>query len=203
MKLRLVAYLMFTSLISAGCAGIPLPFTDYRLANWLVEIKRQEVNSTCIDLATLNSAALDLEDQHLVYLRTHDEANAIVAGNLIAALGEECQTGFSNLSVPEIKTELFGDIQTISDSSGLRELGGLSFRYGDVATKGGIEVSFHMNKASKGPSRRMVAIYRLEDGKVIHFNYSGTNNVDKKTRTWPLDEIFGIAVRAVGKVAVP
>ena len=203
MKLQLAAYLTLASLVLAGCAGVPLPFTDYRLANWLVEIKRQEVNSTCIDLAALNSIALDLKAQHLVYLRSHDEASAIVASDLVAAFGEECQTGFTNLSVPEIKTELFGDIQTISDSSKLRELGGLAFKYGNVATKGGVELSFHMNKASTGPARRLVAIYRLEDGKVIHFNYAGTDNVDKKTRTWPLDEIFGIAVRAASKVAVP
>jgi hypothetical protein len=41
----------------------------------------------------------------------------------------------------------------------------------------------------------LVAIYSLSDGKVIHFNYSGVNNVDKFNRFWPIREFFGMAVK--------
>jgi hypothetical protein len=47
----------------------------------------------------------------------------------------------------------------------------------------------------------MVAIYRLSDGKILHFNYSGTDNVDTYTRFWPIREFFGIALKGGTKAA--
>jgi len=169
----------------------------------LVESNRDETNSTCTDLITLNVVADALEAQHLAYIRTKDDELAIKSGNLEASLGPKCQTRFRKLSLPQIKTELFGDIQTISDSSKLRELGGLLFEYQDVATKSGIHLSLHLSHATKGPERRMVAIYRLEDGTVIHYNYSGTNNVDRKSRSWPIREFFGAMIGAGVQLAIP
>ena len=170
MKLRLIACLMFVSLVFAGCAGVPLPFTDARLGRMLIESSRKEINSTCIDQQQLTAIVGLLENQHLRYLRTRSEEEAITVTNLLASLGEECRSRFFKLSIPQIKTELFGDIQTISDSSKLRELGGLAFDYQDVSTKSGIEITLHLRQASQGPKRRLIAIYRLEDERVIHFN---------------------------------
>jgi len=170
--------------------------------NWQTEINRHEQNSTCTDLATMNMVAAELEARHLAYLRSKDDVDALDSEFFLSALGEKCTPRYSRLSVPQIKTELFGDVQTITDSGKLRELGGLAFDFENVRTKGGIEATLHIRRASKGPDHRMIAIYRLVDGKVIHYNYSGTDNVDKKSRAWPLDQFFhaafGTAVKAVG-----
>ena len=50
-------------LMATGCAGFPLPFTEYRPFNWQTEINRHEVNSTCTDLQTLSLTAAELEAQ--------------------------------------------------------------------------------------------------------------------------------------------
>lgn len=189
--------------VSTSCAGIPLPFTENRLMDWPVESNRRQVNSSCIDQHQLTIIANFLEDQHLRYLRTHSDEEAITVTNLLASLGERCRSRFSKLSIPQIKTELFGDIQVISDSSKLRELGGLAFDYQNVSTMSGIEVTLHLRQASQGPKRRLIAIYRLGNEKVIHFNYSGTDNVDRKSRTWPIDEFFGALIGIGMKVAIP
>ena len=112
-----------------------------------------------------------------------------------ASLGEACRNGITRLSTPQIKNELFGDIQTISDSSKLRELGGLAFEFRGTVMHSGVEITLHLQRRTEGPKRRMVAIYRLSDGKVIHFNYSGTDNVDRYTRFWPIREFFGLAIK--------
>ncbi len=201
---RNILYTMLLVFLFTGCAGMPLPFTTFRLGEFLVESDRKEVNSTCTDLATLNSASLALETQHLSFLQTSDPDQAITASQVKAALGEECETRFIRLSTPRIKTELFGDIQTISDSSKLRELGGIAFEFRNTVNYSGIEPTFHLRIKTEGPKRRLVAIYRLNDGKVIHFNYSGTDNVDTKSRFWPIQEFFGIAIKAGTKaVGIP
>ena len=202
MKTTLLAALVL--FMTTGCAGIPLPFTEFRLGEFLIESDRKEVNSTCTDLATLNAASLALETQHLIYLQTSDSVNAITATNVKSALGEACQTRFTRLSTPQIKTELFGDLQTISDSSKLRELGGMAFEFRNTVSRSGIEPTFHLRKKTEGPKRRLVAIYKLSDGKVIHFNYSGTDNVDTKSRFWPIREFFGIAIKGGTKaIGIP
>jgi hypothetical protein len=187
----------------SGCAGFRVPFTQYRAANWQTEINRHEVNSTCTDLATMNTVANELEARHLAFLRSKDDVDALDSEFFLSALGDSCTSRYNSLSIPQIKTELFGDIQTISNSEKLRELGGFAFEYARVRTKGGIEITLHIRKASKGPHHRMVAIYRLADGKVIHFNYSGTDNVDTKARAWPLDQFFNAAFSAATKLAIP
>lgn len=189
--------------MSSACAGVGLPYTDYRLGRTLIESSRQETNSTCIDLQVLNQAANELEAKHLNYLRTKDEQQAIKATELMVSLGKQCEVRFVKLSIPQIKTELFGDIQTIADSSKLRELGGLLFEYQNVSTRSGIELSLHLNQFTKGPKRRLVAIYRLENDLVIHYNYSGTNNVDRKSRTWPVQEFFGVIIKTGIQIAIP
>jgi len=183
-------------LMATGCAGFRVPFTEYRAANWQTEINHRAVNSTCTDLATLSLVAAELEARHLTYLRSKNDVDALSSEFFLATLGDSCASRFVRLSIPQIKTELFGDIQTISESDKLRELGGLAFDFGDVTTIGGIELTLHIRKRTKGPEHRMVAIYRLADGKVIHFNYSGTDNVDTKSRAWPLDQFFSAAFGA-------
>jgi hypothetical protein len=200
---RYILALTIALLTTVGCMGIPLPGTDYRLMNWPIESRRVEINSTCIDLAELSIVAEGWEERHLNYIQTKDEAVAIDIGDFVASFGELCQARFNKLDVPKIKTELFGDIQTIADSNKLRELGGVAFAYQDVSKRTGIELSLHIQDHSKGPHRRLVAIYRLGDSRVIHYNYAGTDNVDKKLRRWPIDEFFGMAVRAAGKAIIP
>jgi hypothetical protein len=201
-QITLLATLL--AFVISGCAGLPLPFTEFRLGEFLIESDRKETNSTCTDLATLNSASVTLETQHLIYLQTSDPANAITVTEVKSVLGEACQTRFTRLSTPQIKTELFGDIQTISDSSKLRELGGISFAFRNTVSRSGIEPTFHLRKRTEGPKRRLVAIYTLSDGKVIHFNYSGTDNVDTKSRFWPIREFFGIAIKGGTKaIGIP
>jgi hypothetical protein len=202
---RLIISLVALVMVAAvsGCAGFRVPFTQYRAANWQTEINRGEINSTCTDLDTIHIIADELEGRHLVYLRSRDDADALDAEFFQAAFGEKCSPRYRSLSVPEIKHELFGDIQTIADSGKLRELGGLAFEYANVRTKGGIEITLHIRKRTKGPKVRMVAIYRKSDGKVIHYNYSGTDNVDTKSRAWPLDQFFNAAFSAATKVVIP
>jgi hypothetical protein len=99
---------------------------------------------------------------------------------------------------------LFGDIQTIRDSKKLRELGGFAFEFRNVVNHSGIEPTFHLRRKTEGPKRRLVAIYKLSNGKVIHFNYSGTDNVDIKSRFWPIQEFFGLIVKGGTKaVGIP
>ena len=186
-----------------GCMGIGLPFTDYRLMDWPVDISRQEVNSTCTDIRTLTTVAKELEARHLAYIRSKDAADAMEADVVLHSLGDECLPLFTSLDNGQIKTELFGDVSIISDPDKLQELGGYLFVFSDTRTEGGLEITLHLDKASTGPDRKMVAIYSLATGKVIHFNYSGTDNVDTKSRGWPLDEFFGVAVGAAGKLVIP
>lgn len=182
--------LMFM-LFAAGCAGFPLPFTEKRAFDLPIESTRTEKNSDCTSLTHLNSVAGAWELQHLKYIRTKDDAEAIPVESLVISLGPGCKDRWRNLAIPDIKTELFGDIQTIADSSKLRELGGVSFTMSDVSTMSGIEASLHLRTQKNGPDHRLVAIYRLEDDKVIHYNYSGTDDVDGKSRRWPIEEFFG------------
>ena len=198
MKILLVMILAF---VTTGCAGIPLPLTDFRLGQFLVESDRKEINNSCTDLQNLNTVATALETQHLVYLESGDVTNALTVNAVKDALGSSCQGGITRLSTPQIKTELFGDVQTISDSSKLRELGGIAFEFRSTVTNSGIEVTLHLQRRSEGPRRRLVAIYSLSDGRVIHFNYSGVDNVDLYSRFWPIREFFGLAVKGGTKAA--
>lgn len=202
MFLQMFALIMF-SILFLGCAGFPLPFTEYRALDMRVESERIATNVDCTSLTHLNSVAAAWEGQHLKYIRSQDDTTAIDVQLLVSSLGEKCRARFKTLSIPDIKNELFGDIQTIADSSKLRELGGVSFDYEDVSTRSGIEVSLHLRQHSRGPSHRLVAIYRLADNKVIHYNYSGTNNVDSKRRRWPIDEFFRALVGTGMKAAIP
>lgn len=178
-------------LIVAGCAGMPLPFTEKRAFDWPIESSRKATNADCTTLERLNTVAAAWEQQHLTYIRTKEDTEAILVHDLVDSLGPECAKRFNRLPIPDIKTELFGDIQTIADSSKLRELGGVAFTYGDVSSHSGIELSLHLRTHRKGPDHRLVAIYRLKDNRVIHYNYSGTDNVDGKSRRWPIEDFFG------------
>lgn len=184
-----------------GCAGIPLPFTDHRLMNFPVETSRKETNSGCISLETLLEVSSRLENQHLSFLRSHDPAEALTRDSFSEFLGKNCQDRVVSLSTAQIKTELFGDLQNIRDSAKLQLLGGVLFEYRNVYEMGALEPTFHVQRAQHGPRLRLVAVYRLEDGKVIHFNYAGTTDAARKSRSWPLDQFFGAVVGLAGKAA--
>jgi hypothetical protein len=192
--MRLTTLLLPLLLLIAGCAGIPLPFTEARLGRKFMESNRQETNSECIDLDALNATAEALDQQHLLFIHSKDESDALRGQKVLEAFGPECEERFVRLSIPQIKTELFGDTQNIENSKRLRELAGAVLDYRNVFTLSAFEVSLHLNQASQGPDWRVVVIYRLEDDVVIHFLPAGTNNVDRKSRTWPIDEFFRAAM---------
>ena len=200
---RLLLVLVAALATTIGCAGFPVPFTGYRAMDWRVESSLHKRNSTCTDLQQLNSVSSSLEERHVKFIQTRDTSDAILIDELLASLGSECKERFTKLSTPQIKTELFGDVQTIKDSDKLRELGGVSFDYENVSTETGIELTLHLRGRSTGFRRRMVAVYRLEDKRVIHFNSSGTNNVDSETRRWPLDQFFGVLVGVAAATLIP
>lgn len=202
MHQAITVFLRATLLATVGCAGFRVPFTEYRAMDWRVESGHTAVNSKCTDMDQLNAVAAFLEEKHLKFIQSRDDSEAIVIDDLLASLGERCRPRFTKLSVPQIKNELFGDIQTIADSSKLRELGGVAFDYEDTGARTGIELTLHLRSHEQGPRRRMVAIFRLADNRVIHYNYSGTNNVDRETRRWPIDEFFS-AVLGAGAKLVP
>ena len=201
---RYIFYALMVLLTTqVGCMGIPLPFTDYRLGKLEVNISHNATNSACTDLDTLTTVAKELEGRHQSFIRSRDYVDAIHVAVFKFSLGASCVSRMTKLNTGEIKTELFGDISIIPDPDKLRELGGFSFIYIDTMTRGGIAPSLHLQKRSQGPERKMVAVYQLSDGKIIHFNYSGTDNVDVKSRSWPLDQFFGVAVGAAGKAVIP
>lgn len=200
---KLLFVLAIALAVVVGCAGFRVPFTEYRAMNWRVESDFHSRNTTCTDLEQLNIASASLEEKHLNFIQTRDDADAIDIDDLLASLGEECRDRFSKLSVAQIKTELFGDVQTIKDSDKLRELGGVSFEYENVSMLTGIELSLHLRGHETGPRRRIVAVYRLADNRVIHFNSSGTNNVDNETRRWPINQFFGALVGAAAGTLIP
>lgn len=196
-------FILTLPLIQVGCIGIGIPWTSYRLMDWPVDISRHEINSTCTDIHSLTAAAKELEERHLAYLRSTNPKDAMSEDVVLNSLGEKCLPLFTRLDIGQIKTELFGDVSIIGDPDKLQQLGGYLFVFSDTRTEGGLEITLHLDKASSGPNRRMVAVYVLATGKVIHFNYSGTDNVDEKSRGWPLDEFFGVAVGAAGKMVIP
>lgn len=195
--------LLFLVFLLPGCAGMPLPFTDHRLMNFPVETSRKDTNSGCIDLQTLLEVSARLENQHLSFLRSHDPASALTRDSFSEFLGKNCQDRVVSLSTSQIKNELFGDLQSIKDSSKLQLLGGVLFEYRNVYEMGAIEPSLHVQRTQHGPRFRLVAIYRLEDGKVIHYNFAGTTDAARKSRSWPLDDFFGAAVGLAGKAVIP
>lgn len=189
---NLLLLLTLTSLLTTSCAGFRIPGSQVRILDLRVESARVAVNSECIDLQDLNALALRLEEQHLRFIRTKDENEALNADDSIFQLGKDCWDSVSRLDVRDIKQELFGDLQVIPNPERLRNLGGMEFRFQDVSTRTGIEPSLHVRKHQMGPEKRMVLVYKLEDQKVIHFNYSGNDDVDTRTRRWPIREVFNI-----------
>lgn len=189
-------------LLTLSCAGVPLLFIDFRLGEFPVESHRTKSNTDCMSLESLNAIARRLEIQHLIYIRSRNIKDAIKVSEFLTAV-EGCRQGINKLSVAEIKTELFGDVQTISNSSKLRELGGLSLKYTDVATTSEIETTLHIRSSSSGPEHRMVIIYQLADNKVIHYNYSGVDDVNRSKRSWPIDLFLKTLIGVASGYAAP
>ena len=199
-----MSWIVLVLLLSiTGCMGIGIPFTDHRFLNIPVDISRHETNTTCTGIENLTVIAKELEARHLKYIQSKDPSGAMDIDLVTHSLGEECTQRFTRLDIGQIKTELFGDVNIIPDPDRLSLLGGYVFLFSNTLTRGGLEITLHLDRASTGPERKMVAVYELATGKVIHFNYSGTDNVDTKSRSWPLDQFFGLAVGAAGKAVIP
>ena len=194
---------ILTILPFLGCAGLNVPFTKIELMEWEIEFNRDQVNTKCISIETLHEAAQSLETQYLTYMKTLNPTDSINIDNFKTALGDKCTPLLIKLSTPQIKTELYGDIEIIKDADILQYLGGFSFDFVDISTIGGMEPTFHIKQKSKGPKHRLVAIYSLQTGAVVHFNYSGTNDVDLKSRVWVLDEVIKQIIDTGSKVVVP
>ncbi len=188
---------------ASGCAGFKVPGTSFRAMDWRVESSLHSRNSTCTNLEQLNVVSSLLEEKHLNFIRSRDEKDAIKVEDILSSLGPKCKERFTKLTVPEIKTVLFGGVTIIERASDLARLGGISFEYENVSTETGIELSLHLRSHQTGPRRRLVAVYKLENERVIHFNSSGTNNVDNETRRWPIDQFFGILLGTGIALAIP
>jgi hypothetical protein len=155
-------------------------------------------NNDCIDLETFNQITDALKIQHLEYIQTKEDGDAINIEEFINAFGETCKERFNSLKTSEIKTELFGDIQTIFNSMKLREYGGVSFDHRATQTLSSLELSLHLRHSTTGSDRVITVIYELADGKIVHYNDSGTDKINRKVRRWPFRELFGLAVKAAG-----
>lgn len=198
---HLTAVLLTLPLL-VSCAGIPVPFTHYRLLHAPIETDRDEVNSGCLATEALIESAENLEKRHLSYLQSQNQHVAVTKTEFIKSLGTVCSSGIVKLTTAEIKIELDGS-QYAENSENLRELGGLLFEYENVATDTEIELSGHFNGIKRGHKLRLVAIYRLTDEKVLHYNFSGQPKVDKKHRTWPIDQFLWTTIRIAIKAMAP
>jgi hypothetical protein len=197
-----LSLLLFIFLLPA-CAGVPLPYTEHRLGNLPVEVSRKEVNTNCIDLKDFTNVSVAMEAQHLKFLRSGDLQDAISKEDFEKAVGDKCHARLADLTTAQVKTEMFGDLQVIPNAERLLLLGGVSFFFEDTSTSGGLEPTMHIRTMRHGPKERMVIIYRLEDGKVIHFVHSGTSDDTETKRVWALKEVFGTALSTAGRALVP
>lgn len=184
-----------------GCAGFKIPFTDHKTARWMFKADHDTINSDCIEKPQLQAIAGFLEQRHLEFIRKQEEALNIK--DFRESLGSACQPLLTNLTTTEIQTELFGTSAVIPNPEKLRELGGILFAYLDVTTDAGIRPTLHLEKEYFGPNRRLVAIYQLTDGKVIHLQYAGKDDVARRTLHWPVAEFLGIVVKEGASAIIP
>lgn len=181
--------------LTLGCAGFTVPFTDHRAARWMFESGHDTLNSDCIEMSHLRAVAGYLERRHLGFLNSKNEQDALDVHEFKTVLGAACEPVIVSLTTNQLQTELFGTAQNIPHPEKLRELGGLLFEYEDVTTDSGLRLTFHLEQEYKGPKRRLVAIYRLMDGKIIHYQYAGKDNVDQRKISWPVVEFFGFMMK--------
>lgn len=196
-------------LLLTGCAGMKLPFGEERFARGMIETERTETNSDCISFEAFRMVGQALEAQHIRFLSNRNVldlvpgASALTHAQVAEALGQTCQERIRGLTTDEVRFQLFGGLQNIPNPERLQYLGGILFEFEDTVTDSGLRPSLHLEQIRSGPVRAVVAIYSLEDGQVLHFNYFGTDNVDKRTLDWPLLEFFGFAAQAGAGAITP
>lgn len=192
-----------TLFLLSGCAGTTLPFSgsDHRYLRKMIQTSHDETNTDCISFGTFREAALYLEAAHVKFLASHDPSAQLTRLDVETALGAPCQERVKGLTTDEVKFQLFGGLQTIPNAERLQHLGGIFFAFEDTTKDSGLRPTLHLEQVQQGPLRGVVAIYDLETGRVIHYNYTGTDNVDRRTLDWPLVEFFGfVAEGAAGSV---
>jgi hypothetical protein len=182
-----------------------IPFSDSkdRHLRKMIRTSDNETNTDCISFSAFQKVGQELEAQHIRYLSSKDEASSLNRSQVALALGEKCQERIKSLKTEDVKLQLFGNLQTIPNPDRLQMLGGLLFEYENTHTLSGLRPTFHLEQNSNGPLRGLVAIYQLEDGKVLHLLYFGTDNVDRRTLEWPLLEFFGFIAESGSKAIIP
>jgi len=186
-------------LLTIGCAGVKIPFTEHRTLRYLIQSSRKEINSKCLPLEEFSNAAVSLDS---LYLDHRKKKEIFLKEQFLVIIGEGCSKRLVQLSTGEIKSELYGDLQSVEDPEILKSLGGMALYYQDVVVHSGVRATLHLESNASGPKRRLVIIYKLDTNEVIHFNYTGTDNIDEKDLYWPLAEFFKEVFGNLGKLAI-
>lgn len=192
-------------LLLVGCAGMKVPFSDSeeRHLRKMIKTSDHETNTDCIGFQAFQAVARRLESQHVHFLGSKNVSDSLTRGWVVSSLGDTCTDRIKGLTTDEVRFQLFGGLQTIPNPERLQYLGGILFEYEQTLVFSGLRPTFHLEQNSSGPLRGLVAIYNLETGQVLHFVYSGTDNVDKRELTWPLLEFLGLVAKAGSDAIVP
>lgn len=194
---------MFTTLLFlSGCAGMSVPFKEERFARKMIQTSHDEKNTDCITLSDFKSVSEALEAQHVRFLASEDSSQALTKDAVEAGLGHDCRKRVKSLTTDEVRLALFGNLNDIPNADRLQLLGGILFEFEDTTTDSGVRPTFHIEQIQRGPERALVVVYTLEDGKVLHLNYSGTDNVDKRTLNWIVAKFFGDVAKSTAKAGV-
>lgn len=186
-------------LLTVSCAGAKIPFTDARVSRFLIQTSRKEINSKCLTREELSKTAEILETLHLNHRK---DQSVFLKDQFLVTLGEECSKRLIQLTTGEIKTELYGDLQSIKDPESLKSLGGMVLYYEDVVVHSGIRATLHLERNHSGPKRRLVIIYNLDTNEIVHYNYTGTDNVDEKDLDFPITEFLSEIFKNLGKLVI-
>jgi hypothetical protein len=192
-------------LLLVGCAGMKMPFSDsdHRHMRKMIKTAHTETNTDCISFSAFQKVGQELENQHINFLSSGDSAAALNRAQVVLALGKDCQERIKGLTTEEVKFQLFGSLQTIPNAEQLKYLGGVLFEFEDAITHSGLRPTFHLESVSSGPLRGLAAVYRLDSGQVLHLNYFGTDNVDKRELDWPLLEFLGLVAKQGSEAIIP
>ena len=186
-------------LLTTACAGAKIPFTEHRAFRYLIQSSRKEINSKCLSLEEFSKAATTLDSLHLNHRKNQE---IFLKEQFLVVIGEGCSKRLVQLTPGEIKNELYGDLQQINDPEVLKSLGGMVLYYEDVVVHSGVRPTFHLESNHSGPKRKLVIVYKLDTNEVIHFGYTGTDNVDEKDLYWPMAEFFKELFSNLGKLAI-
>ncbi len=186
-------------LLTVSCAGVRIPFTHTTAPRFLIQTSRKEVNSKCLSLDKFAEAANTLQ---ILHIQQRKNKETFTKEQFLVLLGEECSKRLIQLTTGEIKTELYGDLQSVKDPEILQSLGGMALYYEDVVVHSGIRATLHLERNHSGPKRRLVIIYNLDTNEIVHFNFTGTDNVDEKDLDFPLAEFITEILKNLGKMII-